>query len=524
MTGTPGTSGPPLQPAIKEYGVIWKVNGGSAIYSNNPIDPFSGDQTMERDEYGIPIIPASSNTNDDRNPDTEAGKKSWYHTEYRWNNTEIFYDSGAPSSDPDDRPESPLKGFSIEATAYEVTFQPGAPDGGDVEERTFSRYVPFKVKSAKIYSRDPNDGGTWVYPDDYDAIEDPNHPKQYGGVILETDNVPVELGAEDYFKSGIDVGPKNDGYVSWTASDGSTREAYSNYSYLDVFDEAKFSYIPRNSYENKELTRGESFQYNPMYPDLKDANGLAAPIYPMNTITAFLPDGRDNVTVTYVVELTIVAIVNNKEIPVENPVVTIKQTVEQDTGNYIEQLENLSQYTQFTNPRGLSQDELSPNYNYDYPYTLVTPYDVDPGVTPETRGEDTDFAPLQRGDVWYDGTTRRTWNISDIPESITVTKEGNGYKSNTNVPAIYMVPTDEDGIPLRCFTLDEPAEPIPSSLLVNTIAENGRIVSVTVSEDSSPTGWSDGDEIRIVGGNNNAMAKININNPAGWTEKFINKY
>ena len=178
---------------------------------------------------------------------------------------------------------------------------------------------------------------------------------------------------------------------------------------------------------------------------------------------------------------------------------------------------------QFQNPGGWSREELSPNYNYDYPYTLVTGYDgLDNVTTPFTR---TDGSELQRGDVWYNPNMdqRLTSNIGDVPESISVERSGYGYRDSTNLPAVYVMPTDDNGMPLRTFK-DTATTSLPSGLLVDVQTEDGKVVSVIPSESSSPTGWTDGDTISIVGGSNTAMCRINIRNPAGWSDKFINKY
>ena len=493
---------PEPSPVTLEYGIVWTLKKGNAIYKC--VGGITGDNyvDMSRDDNGIPQIPTcDSGANDDRDPG--AGEvidpQSFFHTEYKWNNVKIGYSyngTGSPL----------LDGFEIEARVYSLTMTPAPPDGGsDEPSRAFKDWVPFRVKSATIYSEDPNDGNTWVY----------DNPRNYGGIIVFTDDTPVDKEYNTKFICGIQE---------------------SAYNYVDVFDQVKFGYIPRNTYENKEMDASESFQSQPLYPDVKDAEGLAAPIYPMNAITAFVPDPRESVTVTYRVKLDVVAL-NDKgeeiETKIENPEVSIKQTVEQDTSNYGDQLEELNQLCQFSNPGGWKTDELSPNYNYDYPYTMVAGFDgVPENGDIETRGEDKNNDPLQRGDVIYIPNTdkRLTWNIGDIPERLSVINGGTGYKGARRSVTIKAFETDRsfdderypNGRPPRCY--DVKTQLVPSGLLVDIETEDGQVVSASISEDSSPTGWVDGDVIRVVGGNNNAEIRIHIDNPPGWTEKFINKY
>ena len=527
MTQTPSPSPAPL-PTILEYGIIWTLKKGNAIYHCS-----EGSVDMGRDPNGIPIIPScGSSSNDDRDPESnsEEGKLSFYHTDYKWNNVEISFDV-------DDRGSEALKGFEIEARVYSVASIPAKPDDPDGPSKAFNGWVPYRIKSAKIISSDPNSGGTWIYPDDYKVVVDSNHPKQYGGAILFEDVNPTDKGANEKFRCGINDGPKNDGMVNWLDTDGNVQSTLSAYNYVDVFDDVEFGYIPRNSYVNKKMTDAEKFQFQPLYEDVKDPNGLAAPIYPMNAVTAFVPDGRESVTVTYTVSLSVVALDDKgKEIktPIQNPVVTIKHTVEQDTSDYIGQLNKLGTYCQFQNPGGWSDEELSPNYNYDYPYTLVAGFDgvpLDGDI--DTRGDDRNNEPLEKGDVLYIPSTgeRYTWSVGDIPEEVTIINPGTGYKNNERAMAMYSYPTDHSfdkdrypaGRPPRCFSASDLSS-IPIELYVNIKTKNGEVVSATITDDTAATGWKDGDTVRIVGGNNNAELSISIKEPPGWSTKFIDKY
>ena len=436
MTETPNPSPSPApSPAIIEYGIVWTLKKGNAVYSCSGAIS-SGNVGMGRDDNDIPIIPECNlGMNDDRDPggNDEVGGLSFFHTDYRWNTIEISYSyngTGTPF----------LVGYEIEARVYSLTMTPAPPDGGEDEPtREFKEWVPFRVKSATIYSEDPNDGNTWVY----------DNPRNYGGIIVFTEDTPVDKEAEEKFICGIEK---------------------SAYNYADVFDESDFGYIPRNTYDNYEMDETESFPLQPLYANVKDAEGLAAPIYPMNTITAFIPDPREEVTVTYRVKLDVVALDDEgKEIKTEiqNPEVNIKQTVEQDTSDYGEQLEELLKLCMFSNPGEWKSDELSPNYNYDYPYTMVAGFDgVPEDGDIETRGDDKNNEPLQRGDILYipsnttrSGESRQTWNIADIPERLTIIKGGKGYKNATGSITVKAFETDNSfdekrypkGRPPRCY-------------------------------------------------------------------------
>ena len=522
MTETPI---PPLEPIIQEfidYGIIWTLVRGNAIY-NCPGDDMTD---MDRDNNDIPIIPNCDGDlrfNDDRTRSDDEGELSWFHTEYKWNSVKITYSFK-------DNTNNSLSGFKIRALPYRrikrlTTNQPD--EGPDVEEYLFGGYVPYRVRDCKFNSKDPNDSGTWKYPDDYDVVEDPNHPTQYGGVVLYENETPVTRKAGEDFEMGIDDG--NDGVYEWIDSNGRKREIFSGYRYSDVFDDLEFGFIPRNSYENDSETK--DFPITPYYPDVKDPNGLAAPIYPMNAITSFLPDPREEVTVTYVAELDIDILDSNGNVIdaiVQNNKVKIKQTVEQETGDYIKQLEQLQGYCMFNNPGEFKPTELSRNYNYDYPYTMVS------SKAPKKRDNKDS---LERGDVWFqpgggtnNGGTRKIWSIADIPERFTIINGGKNYRDRKRVMAMKLYEMDKSfdkdlypkGRPPKGYEKIDMS--IGSGLFVDIETKNGEIVKVTMDKDLQPSGWKDGDIIRIFGGNNDAEVRIHIDNPPGWVDYYIDKY
>ena len=272
-----------------------------------------------------------------------------------------------------------------------------------------------------------------------------------------------------------------------------------------------------NSTDAVDLKDNEKFRFTPLYPDVKDENDKAAPIYPMNTVTGFRPDGRDSVTVTYTVKFSAVFTQTGQEIPVENPEATIKQTCVQDVSDYGKQLENLFQYCNWNNPQNLTREELAPDYPTLYPYTLVNGFEgLGVGKTPTTRGDDTDNEPLERGDVWYNpqNNDRKYYNISDIPEELEVVEGGNGYKDKKDVLCVWMPPED------RCYNIKN-IEHIPFGLMCDIKTKDGEVVSATISDTGSPSGWSDGDMVAVTGGKNNARMKVSIKKEPGWTDNYV---
>ena len=204
------------------------------------------------------------------------------------------------------------------------------------------------------------------------------------------------------------------------------------------------------------------------------------------------------------------------------------QICEQDTSTYGDQLrELLSDYCQWSNPGNFKEDELSPGYNYDYPFTMVAGYD---GITTEKP----DGKGLKRGDIYLDAEkngTRYTWDVADIPETITVINGGNGYSDSDDALAIYSLPTDDSfdkerypaGRPPRNFDVSKLDE-VPVNLYLEIKTKDGVIVSAKVPEDTDARGWKDGDVIRVAGGYGDAELRVNIDSKPGWSRKFISKY
>ena len=477
----------PITPIVVDgWGVSWGVTSGG---------PDTGDD----------IINLS-----DSLPGQEPEQPDYFNTKFKWDSVELKYVAIGEDYEP-------LGRFKIGAKifAYQKTL---ADDGGG--EDTVRPIIPYSLLSMEITSDDPNDGGTWVYPDDYPELNlDPKHPTQYGGVIMKEPNA-IFYSAGERAECSLEDGPENDAIVPWYDTGGRRQEAISSYNYIDVFDECQFTFIPMNSNDTLDLRDNEKFRFTPLYPDVLDENGKHAPIYPMNTIVSFLPDGRDSVTVTYTVKIRAAfgeGPRKGKEIPLDNPTATIKQICVQDTSSYGEQLENLFQYCNWSNPGQHEQQDLAPDYPLMYPYTNINGYEgLGPGKTPTTRGDDTDNAPLERGDIWYNPETeeRKYYNIFDVPQSLVVEEGGNGYKDREGVLCVWLPPKE------RCYKLTDQSN-IPFGLMCDIKTEKGKVVSATVSDTGSPSGWADGDIVAVTGGRNNARLKISIIDEPGWIDNYV---
>ena len=497
---------PPIPILPPKYLAVWTLTKGYAIDGQG--------NKLSRNINGIPTLKEE----DDDGPE----ELSYFHTTYEWNSVDLTLDMFG-------QPIKPLINYTISAKIYRYEEQQ-QQGPNDAEPETVIVIFPTDaiLESLTIESEDPNDGDTWIYPDDFDVVVDANHPKEYGGVILFNEIGPTEklLSAES--TCGIDDGPANNGIIPWLSTQGIPQENMSGYNYIDVFDRAEFEYIPRNVGSNseeylgpKEVGRDDNFKFEPLFDKVVDPEGRPAPIYPMDMITKFLPDDRDSVDVKYTVKL-VAKNIDGEPIEIENGVVTINQTCTQDTSDIGKQLERLFQYCNYYNPQEIPLDDFSPTYPYDYPYTNVNGFEgLGIGETPRTRGEDMDFAPLKRGDVWYNPATQERfyYSIADGPESLSIIDAGNLYRTKTEVPAVWEVPEG------RCQDKNiKERERIPYGLLVDIVATAGRITGVSISASALPSGFQDGDIVNVQDGDGSAKLKININTPSGWTPNYIEKY
>lgn len=149
---------------------------------------------------------------------------------------------------------------------------------------------------------------------------------------------------------------------------------FSGYLYGLIFDQSEFEYIPRTQgpTTNTTINVKDSGGWFPLEPYDTTAN---PPVYPMSTITTFIPDQREAVTVTYTATVTggISGISN-----VVSTTFTWTQTVEQPNENWGDKLRALlNTYCYY------SQDQYQ-NYCYttnDFSNTdYCDPINLDPYV------------------------------------------------------------------------------------------------------------------------------------------------
>ena len=72
----------------------------------------------------------------------------------------------------------------------------------------------------------------------------------------------------------------------------------------------------------------------------------------------------------------------------------------------------------------------------------------------------------------------------------------------------------------RCYKITEQSN-IPFGLMCDIETKDGEVVSATIADTGTPSGWSDGDIVAVTGGKNDARLKISIKKPAGWVENYV---
>ena len=488
MTSTPT---PPPSPVIS-YGVQWKIKKGC---------PTGGtDACLDRNSDGIVTI----KNGEDESAEDEL---SPFHTQYKWSGVDISYDVRNPQG------KVPLIGYKVSGYVFRYT-ETTSPNGG---EPTYSiTPVPYKLVGMSIESSNPNGDKPWVYPDEY-PVDKKITPTQYGGVVLKNARSDSKEAGE-YSSCGIDDGPKDDGIIM-----GSQGQVVSGYNYTDVFDQSEFRFIPFNSSAGDgnppdvEVNDSNPFKFLPYEPSVKDTKGKAAPIYPMDSITAYLPDPRDSVTVTYNVTM-IAEDKDGKRIQLINPVITIDHVVSQDTSSVMDQINYLRQYCNFDNPGNHHPDDMAEYYPTAYPYTLVNGnYGLDLGDTPSTRGTDFNEEPLQRGDIWYNPETneRKYWSVADVPTELKINHEGSKYRDKTGVDAIWRPETKK-----KC----QSREKMPFGLMVDIKTLKGKVIEVKMNEESTPQNFKDGDVCTIASGDYQATIVISITNESQWVNYYIDQF
>jgi hypothetical protein len=386
--------------------------------------------------------------------------------------------------------------------------------------------VPYELKSLSITSRVlENEDAPWIYPDQFDVEEHPNHPKQYGGVVFFTEeNLPKHKLAGEYSTCGTDTGPNNDGFVYYKNDEGEDVPVETGYYYTDLFYQCDFSFIPMNSGKDESEYKGtvgantrNRFRRWPFYPDVKDEEGLAAPIYPMDTVISFFPDDRPFITVEHTVKLETLP-------PVENNIITIKQIVFQIELDYLQKLRELQGLCNWNNPGEWDEDdEMSQEYPIQYPYTIVQ--DEEPT---KRQTYNVPEGSLQKGDLWYNPTTkeRKFYYYEDEATSVELLDGGMRYKSKESVEVIF---DDESKDVKRGIR-----NPSPKGLYLDIEAytetlpekniKKGQIKSVTINKDGDnqiPEHWRNNDTGFITGGNGQAQVRIKVRRNKEWVDSFV---
>ena len=332
--------------------------------------------------------------------------------------------------------------FTVTGKVQRVLIIDTTSENDNGEEETVRTYffqdVPYRLNSMTITSRHESNN-VWVFPDDFSGASVPEGtPKEYGGIVLQNaEPAPVN---------------KQAGELSSCGSDGQ-----SGYQYLDVFNDFDFKYIPRNSirldspgiYEDKDVKDSrDRFPTKPRFPEVTDEDGLSAPIMPIDMITNYEGDERDSYTITY--RIFFDATVDTSSIGlipvggIQNPLLTVTQTVTQDVENLGKQLQILLGITNFNfaTSRGLSFAEMSPGYPIAYPYTVVSGFNGQPtGSEPTSRNtiSGSSEGKLEKGDLWYNPSTktRKYYQINSFVEGVEIKTPGtiyNGAPGPVNFP------------------------------------------------------------------------------------------
>ena len=137
------------------------------------------------------------------------------------------------------------------------------------------------------------------------------------------------------------------------------------YDYLRVFDQAEISYLPRCATINTQFVENSYLPSMDVDPDLPE------PKYPMDALSAFVPDDRDSVTITYQVttvyqpKLTLLA---NDYGPQQTFTFNITQTCTQEINNLKDKVKAALNKCYFTNKLRhiqLYDNDAPANYDSD---------------------------------------------------------------------------------------------------------------------------------------------------------------
>jgi len=124
-----------------------------------------------------------------------------------------------------------------------------------------------------------------------------------------------------------------------TIPDDQEKTYVSGYIYSQVFDQSEFRYVPRLSGGTQTTYQGDvSIDETGWFPALP--YDVERNIYPMDSVTAVLPDERESVTITYT------AVMNTA---LANSTATITQVVNQPTTDWGDLIDQLLSQTYFYN-------------------------------------------------------------------------------------------------------------------------------------------------------------------------------
>ena len=249
-----------------------------------------------------------------------------------------------------------LMGHVVMCRMYQILITYDA-DGNEIRTKT---YVPYELTQSELTISSPEP------PLFIGQIDPPEEPLTLFGAELRS------YAAGEWAVAGI--------------------RDLSTYDYYRVFDQAEVSWLPRAStLEQDYIVPGEHGFHYPYEPELDESR--PRPKYPMDTISAWVPDPRESVEVTY-------TLVTNGES------VSISHTVYQDMDNMTEKLKRVLNRCYFTHGlyhNGLYFNEADRNYNINGVIrgNPVEIYDVDDNlVRTESFNADEELISLVREPIY----------------------------------------------------------------------------------------------------------------------------
>lgn len=181
-----------------------------------------------------------------------------------------------------------------------------------------------------------------VDPDDpgYDP-SDPNQPLYETLIDTYTHSLVMDTNQRDQIHPAIEL---YDGAAGVTAVAGIIDGTY--YVYPVVFQDSQFCYLPRCSTatgQGEKCIAGEGvFPLEPYDPD------CSPPIYPMDSITAFVPSGQTEAVITYTCTWTY-NLGTTPTSATQSHVLTLNQKVLAPSANWQELMMQMMSYTYFYN-------------------------------------------------------------------------------------------------------------------------------------------------------------------------------